>query len=241
MSKIKPIFRHQIYKSRKHLLDIMQSQGYNVDSYIHFSPNEVDSMYNQNQLDMLLESSVENSSVKNSSVKNSSVEQSSVEQSSVEQSSVKNTKRKVYIKYFLDKKINGQIIDSWIEDLIIFSDTITKDDTLFVVTKDDVNDSTKKLLRRIWEKEQVYIVIESIRRLQYNILEHVLVPKHNVMTPRAVEEMCLQYNVQCLSQLPEISRFDPVAKLICIRPNQVCHIQRPSKSAVLCDYYRVCV
>jgi DNA-directed RNA polymerase subunit H (RpoH/RPB5) len=226
MSKIKPIFRHQIYKSRKHLLNIMQSQGYNVDSYVYFSPNEVDSMYNQNQLDMLLESSVENSSV---------------EKSSVEQSSVENTKRKVYIKYFLDKKINGQIIDSWIEDLIIFSDTITKDDTLFVVTKDDVNDSTKKLLRRIWEKEQVYIVIESIRRLQYNILEHVLVPKHSIMSPRAVEEMCLQYNVQCLSQLPEISRFDPVAKLICIRPNQVCHIQRPSKSAILSDYYRVCV
>ena len=218
MSKIKPIFRHQIYKSRKHLLDIMQSQGYNVDSYVHFSPNEVDSMYNNNQLDMLLENA------------------------NTDENTDENTGRqKIYIKYFLDKKINGQIIDGWIEDLIILSDTITKNDTLFVVTKDDVNDSTKKLLRRIWEKEGVYIVIESIRRLQYNILEHVLVPKHRIMSPREVVHMCIKYNVRCLSNLPEISRFDPVAKLICIRPNQVCHIKRPSKSAVLCDYYRVCV
>lgn len=209
MSKIKPIFRHQIYKSRKHLLNIMQCQGYNVDAYENFNPNEVDLMYNNNQLDMLLENT--------------------------------NANTKVYIKYFLDKKITEHIIDTWMEDLIILSDTMTKNDTLFVVTKDDLNDSTKKLLKRIWDKENIYIVIESIRRLQYNILEHVLVPRHTILSPREVVHMCIKYNVKSLTNLPEISRFDPVAKLICIRPNQVCHIQRPSKSAILCDYYRVCV
>ena len=45
---------NQIYKSRKNILEILNSKGYNVDEHIDFSVNEIDAMLNNNQLDMLL-------------------------------------------------------------------------------------------------------------------------------------------------------------------------------------------
>ena len=41
-------------------------------------------------------------------------------------------------------------------------------------------------------------------------------------------------------QFPDISRFDPVAQVIGIRPGQVCEILRPSKTAITAPYYRIC-
>ena len=46
-----------IFNSRKILLDLMGKQGYNINDYANFSINEVNSMKQNNQLDMLLETS----------------------------------------------------------------------------------------------------------------------------------------------------------------------------------------
>jgi DNA-directed RNA polymerase subunit H (RpoH/RPB5) len=50
-----------------------------------------------------------------------------------------------------------------------------------------------------------------------------------------------KYNITDTVQFPDISRFDPVARAICLRPGQLCHIVRPSKTAINADYYRMCV
>ena len=49
-----------------------------------------------------------------------------------------------------------------------------------------------------------------------------------------------KYNITSDSELPEISRFDPVAKAIGIRPKEVCEILRPSKTSVITKFYRLC-
>ena len=50
-----------------------------------------------------------------------------------------------------------------------------------------------------------------------------------------------KYNITDDAQFPDISRFDPVAKIIGIRPGQVCEIIRPSKTAIDGKYYRICI
>ncbi len=42
-------------------------------------------------------------------------------------------------------------------------------------------------------------------------------------------------------QFPDISRFDPAAQAIGIRPGEVCEIIRPSKTAISAPYYRICI
>lgn len=198
----------EIYKSRRNILDIMEKQNYNVNEYTNFSINEVNSMYNNDQMDMLLENDKE---------------------------------KKIYIRYNLGSKINESVVLNFVEDLFYLSETLRKTDILFIITREELNDPMSNVLKQIWEKEKVHIIIESIARLQYNILNHSLVPNHRIMTEDEVNIILKKYNILSLEQLPEINRFDPVAKLIGIKPKEVCEIKRPSKSAIEANYYRVCV
>ena len=57
---------------------------------------------------------------------------------------------------------------------------------------------------------------------------------------QAKNEVIKKYNIVNIKQLPDISRFDPVAQAIGMRPGDVCCIERPSKTAIISKYYRLC-
>jgi DNA-directed RNA polymerase subunit H (RpoH/RPB5) len=204
-----------IYKSRKIILELMEKQGYNINDYANFSINEVNSMKQNNQLDMLLE--------KNTSEKDAI------------------PKTKIYIRYHLGKIIKAGNLQEMIDDLFVLTETLKKEDTLFIIIKDEVNETLTNELKHIWEKDGIFIVIESIKRLQFNILNHTLVPEHRILSTTETNEIMKKYNITDISLFPDISRFDPVARVIGLRPGQVCHIIRPSKTAIESNYYRVCV
>jgi DNA-directed RNA polymerase subunit H (RpoH/RPB5) len=128
-----------------------------------------------------------------------------------------------------------------IDDLFTMEETLTKQDTLMIIIKDDMNDTMLNLLKHIWEQEGILIVIQSIRRLQFNILENVLVPEHRILSNTEVVEVKKRYNITDNTQFPDISRFDPVAQVIGIRPGEICEITRPSKTAIEGKYYRICI
>jgi DNA-directed RNA polymerase subunit H (RpoH/RPB5) len=68
-----------------------------------------------------------------------------------------------------------------------------------------------------------------------------LVPQHTLLSSEEVLKVMERYNITNKVQFPDISRFDPVARAIGLRPGDVCHIIRPSKTAIEANYYRVCV
>ena len=205
-----------IYNSRKVVLELMKQQGYNVNDYSNFSINEVNSMKLNNQLDMLLETNDDNVTDET-------------------------PKKKIYIRFYLASRPAPKNIQEMIDDLFILTETLKKTDTLFIIIKDDPNETLINELKHIWESEGIFIVIESIKRLQFNILEHVLVPPHRVMVESEVKQVMTKYNITDKVQFPDISRFDPVARVIGLRPGQVCNITRASKTAIETNYYRVCV
>jgi DNA-directed RNA polymerase subunit H (RpoH/RPB5) len=128
-----------------------------------------------------------------------------------------------------------------IDDLFMLTETLTKKDTLFIIIKDEPNETLINELKHIWEKDGIFIVIENIKRLQFNILNHTLVPPHTVLAETDVKLIMEKYNIMDKSLFPDISRFDPVARVIGLRPGQVCHIVRPSKTSIKANYYRVCI
>jgi DNA-directed RNA polymerase subunit H (RpoH/RPB5) len=206
----------QIYNSRKTILELMDKQGYNINDYANFSINEVNTMKQNNQLDMLLE----------------------IREDKV---NTENIKRKIYIRYYLTVRPAPKNIQEMIDDLFILSETLNKNDTLFIIIKDDPNETLINEIKHIWESEGIFIVVESIRRLQFNILNHSLVPPHRVMLLSEVKEIMKKYNITDTVQFPDISRFDPVARVIGLRPGQVCHVIRPSKTSIEANYYRICI
>ena len=151
------------------------------------------------------------------------------------------TKKKVFIKYFLHKGLRDTYIYEMIEDLYNLEQILSKDDMLIIVAKDDPNSSLQSFLKTIYSNEDVFTVVHSLKRLQFNILEHDLVPKHTILEESELIEFRKKYGITNNSQIPDISRFDPVALAIGMRPGEICHIQRRSKIAVFGDYYRVCI
>ena len=127
-----------------------------------------------------------------------------------------------------------------IDDLFTVEEVLKKRDTLLVVVKDEVNETLINTLKHIWESEKIFIILIPLKRLQFNILEHILVPAHRVLDESEKISIKNRYNIVNDSEFPELSRFDPVAQTIGIRPGQICEINRTSKTAISAPYYRIC-
>ena len=204
-----------VFTSRNIILDLMGKQGYNIEDYANFSISEVNSMKQNNQLDMLLEKK--------------------------EEDPVTKRKNKIYIRYYLGKTIRPANLQEMIDDLFNLEEILKKDDTLFIIIKDEINETLTNELKHIWETDGIFIVIESIKRLQFNVLDNNLQPKFAIVPESEVVNIMKKHNITNKIELPDISRFDPVSRAIGLRPGQLCHIVRPSKTAIEADYYRLCV
>ena len=176
-----------IFKSRNILLDLLSEQGYDVNKYTGSSINEVNSMYQNKQMDMLLEKK----------------------------------DKKVYVKYHLNKTLKLGNINDYIEDLIHLDNVLEKKDDIIIIIKDEPNDSLLSVLSNLWLQDQIYVNVINIKRLQFNILNHVLVPKHRVLNDEETKIFKQRYNISDNSQIPDISRFSPVAQVIGMRPGQI--------------------
>ena len=202
-----------IYKSRRTIIDALSRQGYSTLDYTEFSVNEVNSMTQNKQLDMLVEKPAGDDE----------------------------TSLKVYVRYYLGTRLNQQTVQEIIDDLFNLEEILTKSDILYIIVKEDMNDTLITLLKHIWEQDGILIVVQSLKRLQFNVLDHTLVPPHRILDAGELDAVKRKYNISNVMMLPEMSRFDPVAQVLFIRPGEVVEIARPSKTAIESLYYRVCV
>ena len=199
-----------IYKSRMTMIELLNEQYYDVKEYESFSINEIDAMYANSQMDMLL--------------------------------SHESNQTKVYVKYYLTaKQIKPTTLDDIIEDLYVIENVLTKNDTLIIIIEDEPNETILTKVRYLFDHDGIFVVIHNLNRLQFNILKHKLVPECSILTDEEVTALKQEYNINNLSELPEISRFDPQALALCIRPGQVCKFKRNSSTAMHYNYYRLCV
>lgn len=201
----------KISKSRKNILEILeQYQNYEVSDYSNFSMHEIDTMYTNNQLDMLVKH--------------------------------KNSEKKTYVKYNITTKpIRTTYIDNIIEDLYTIENVLTKGDNLILILLEDPNDTILSHIKHIYNRDGYFIVVHSIKRLQFNILQHELVPNMEILDETQKQDLKKKYNLKDFTQLPEINRFDPQALAMSMRPGDIGKIERNSVTSLNYDYYRYCV
>lgn len=148
--------------------------------------------------------------------------------------------KKIYVKFYVEKTIKSQNIYSMIEDLFHLENILTKEDDLIIIINDEPNDTLIKTIKDIWTQENIYLSLINIKRLQFNILNHSLVPKHTVLTKDEEAEFKKKYNILDNKNIPDISYFSPVSIVLGIRPHDIVKIERKSRTAVKSNYYRVC-
>jgi len=222
-----------IFKSRTTIIELLVEQGYDTKEYENFNVNEVDAMVLTGQLDMIVSKNIENTTTG------------------------ANT-QKVYVKYYLDsKQLRSPALDDIVEDLFVSQygvaremsqtteensqTTLSKNDTLVIIVENEPNDSIISKVEYLYEKDGIFVVIFNIRRLQFNILKHRLVPPIHILSSKEKDEFMHKYNINSLGKIPEIGRFDPQAQAVFLRPGDICRFERESLSALKYYYYRVCV
>jgi DNA-directed RNA polymerase subunit H (RpoH/RPB5) len=150
--------------------------------------------------------------------------------------------QKIYVKYLLNiKQLRKDNLDQLIEDLYDIETVLEKKDTLIIITNEEPNDTITQRIKYVYDHSGIFIVLHYIKRLQFNLLKHTLVPSSKILKEEELESLKAQYNLKTLMDLPEISRFDPQALALCLRPNQVIKIERKSDTALEYNYYRICV
>lgn len=199
-----------LFNSRKIILDLANRRGFNIEEYNNFTVNDILIMHTNKQLDMLLTNN--------------------------------DTGKKIYYKYHLTTKIRPAQVQDYIEDLFQLDDPpiLTKTDDLVIIGKDEPNDVLKNLLNLEYEQNQYYVNIYNFHNYRSNILDNDLVPDHRILSDEEKEKVAKQYNIMKDENWPEISRFDPPAIAIGLRPGEVTEITRNSPTALETKYWRIC-
>lgn len=151
------------------------------------------------------------------------------------------TGNKVYVSYHVEKALRPQGVHDMIDDLFHLEKMLTTADTLIIIVKDSPNDTLTNLFMNIYANDNIFINALYLDQLQFNVMEHSMVPTHTRLTKAEGDEIRKKYNIRDDNQMPQISRFDPPAQAIGLRPGDICHIVRPSKTSVTLDNYRICI
>lgn len=75
------------------------------------------------------------------------------------------------------------------------------------------------------------------RNLMMNLIDHILVPKHELLSPADAALFFSQYNCK-KRNASRISSNDPIARYYNMKPGDVCRIIRPSETAGHGIFYR---
>jgi DNA-directed RNA polymerase subunit H len=148
---------------------------------------------------------------------------------------------KIYIKYVLGK-VSKQRLEEVADELFEDKALLSKEtDQLMFVTLDEPNETLQKTCEHLYDHREIYVTVHNIRRLLFDITTHRLVPPHRPLANDEMLDVMKQHRITEPHQFPEISRFDPVALAVGLRPGQLCEITRKSKTALTSKYYRYCV
>ena len=185
----------EIHRSREVLLTQLGALGYNSDVHTGASAREVAAMIASNQLDMLLkrggavsaDSSGSGSGdlVKSNTAANSATAvaaDADLDPALLPVDAIAATTDKIYVRYALLRTVRPNVLNELVDELFGDEQTLTKRDTLIVVMKEPVNDTLTTAIVNLWERDGIFVIVHCLPRLQYNLLEHEIVPPHFVMT-----------------------------------------------------------
>jgi DNA-directed RNA polymerase subunit H (RpoH/RPB5) len=139
--------------------------------------------------------------------------------------------KKFYIK-LLNQKITTINKTSGILDFLLKYD---KFPTMVIVK--EYSKKAYLQMTTIYTNSELFLENE----LMINIVDHILVPKHEVLQNISTEEFLKQYKCKKKSNLPKLLVNDPIAKYYKMKVGDICRITRASELSGFEYFYRLVV
>ena len=138
--------------------------------------------------------------------------------------------KQVYIKIF-DYKITSINKNSAIGEFITKYNSKYK----FIVVE-NINQKSEKVIYSYNTKSEIF----KIQELMINIVDHVLVPKHIVLTEKEGNDILEAYCAK-KKDMPLLLSTDPVARYYNMKGGEICKIIRASVMTCETPFYRIVV
>ena len=144
---------------------------------------------------------------------------------------IKTKDNKLVTILLLPQKITSVTKTSSINDFL----NNYKNDHKIIIIK-NINKKAKQYIINNYPNSEIFLEGD----LMINLIDHVLVPEHKLLTSKEETELCETYNCK-KENLPRIFHTDVVTKYYNMKPGNICRIIRPSMTAGLGVTYRLVV
>ena len=218
-----------VYDSRKHLLEMLEDRGYDVEHLKNYTHDDIKEMMVNHingkfttlsdigPLDIFIE--------KNTGTLNA---------------------EKIYVKYRLDSKFKGttslttQILEIY-EKILATKDTLIILNVQRVSMKIGVKDKVdEEFVNDLFIRKNYFVQMFGLENFLINVSRHQFVPKHTILSKQEMQDVLTKYNCNG-KNIPTIKRDDAQAKYIGLRLKQVCEIEVDNVSSGSIIKYRYCV
>ena len=219
------ISSQKLFSSRKVILDMLEKRGFNVDTYKNYTIVELEAMKQNSTSQSKTTSEVQPLDIM------------------TEQTSDGN---KALIKYIFTSKIKVSSVASLLIELKE-NETLTEGDTFILITKDrnigkaaGQDTIIESQLEALYNEHKEFVQMIWVDKLITNIMDHEIVPEHNIISSIEKENLLERFNIATYNQLPLILKTDPVAMFLGMRRGDVCRITSPSETSGEYISYRYC-
>jgi len=204
-----------IFKSRKNILKLLTIRGYDISAFKNQTKEELNILYQNHNKKVTYDIDTLDIFIKDE------------------------TRGNILIKYVLSDKCRAKVIEKIMETL--YTDFLENNDTCIIITKEKVTykGSLENFINKIYKEKKQFGQIFSISDFLYDITEHELCPKYQILTEEEKEEVLKMYNAE-LKQLPELPVDDALGSFYGVRVNQMVKVTFSSQTAGITNNYRVC-
>jgi len=142
--------------------------------------------------------------------------------------------KKMYAKFILNPKTKTSQVKEYIEE-IVEKYLDTDKDELLIVMRGLFNSNIMKIQK---DKMYKYVQIMWVKNLLFNPTRHSLVPKHEKISKEEMESVLIKYELKSKSQLPLITKDDPIVRWYNFKSGDIIRIIRASETTKEAIFYR---
>jgi DNA-directed RNA polymerase subunit H (RpoH/RPB5) len=208
-----------LFRSRQTLLQILKAKGYNTKPYDKFGPFEIE-MMSSNDKEGSLRMDLERTLPEGVTPSKCRVEYA-----------IPRVKNRLsgYLNKLMDDENTDDAIDPTTTEVI-------------VLTLEEIGDSFHTAAWNLWQTRKLRITFFDVHTLVSNPLEHIHVPKHELVPASEHTELFKKHNLKSSLNFPMIKFHDDIiGRILGLVPGDIVKITRPSPSAGEYIIYRVCV
>lgn len=117
---------------------------------------------------------------------------------------------------------------------------VRRDDDIIVILNEEYHEAFDKASIQMWQREKVRMTFFHIKQLVIHPGKHALVPPHRKLPAEEAKAELERLHVSQRAQLPLIKHHDIQSRVLGLVPGDVVEILRPSATAGVERYLRLC-